>query len=608
MDAQIIRKRLRKQWLDEQRRKHGQMPINDNVDGPFLGVYGYNAKIYRLEHACSQSDLELDRYDVRHFDQISSSSEATLADSELHSIRFAELESAHVSELRVFEMSGEERRMYIESIGRHAPKDATFLSSESKPNEFILPVHVPDSMPAPRTRRQFEIIEHTARFIADQPIDRAPRMELTIQGKQGTSADFEFLNQTSVLYPFYTHIVWLMRTNLYAYTESSSESEQDEAPVLPSGSEPLAAPLDEKAKRRLRAFYEVEFAASYTHFCEYLESDTMSENVPTFSSPQEEIAFWREVAMDARTQLEDKDIELAEHQLQSSELEAELEQEIRHLEKANTDLRTKNERLKYELEELKRKYHAVELKSGKELESIERELHYVRSQQELYQSRTRELEQDNDDLERERRAANSTMRSMELRLSQAQETNSKMLGEVEAKKLLADEVQRLKDEVRDMNLELNIARSRSSRGPQPGLSKSSANVDSGDNPSRVVHDIMNRVKDLESRLAGARNKVTPLIGDSGQYATLRSRVTRNRTVSTPKAASLFASGSSAMSGAETMMRRPTNPTSTRPPINESRIPTSSLLESRRERSRILRESFRKGVDEVPRQQTVPQQR
>ncbi|KAJ2496771.1 NADH:ubiquinone oxidoreductase [Coemansia sp. RSA 1972] len=332
----------------------------------------------------------------------------------------------------------------------------------------------------------------------------------------------------------------------------------------------------------------------------------MSENIPTFSSAQEEIAFWREVAMDARTQLEDKDIELAEHQLQSSELEAELEQEIRHLEKANTDLRTKNERLKHELEELKRKYHAVELKSGKELESIERELHYVRSQQELYQSRTRELEQDNDDLERERRAANSTMRSMELRLSQAQETNSKMLGEVEAKKLLADEVQRLKDEVRDMNLELNIARSRS-RG-QPGLSKSSANVDAGDNPSRVVHDIMNRVKDLESRLAGARNKVTPLIGDSGQYATLRSRVTRNRTVSTPKAASLFASGSSAMSGAETMMRRPTNPTSTRPQLNESRIPTSSLLESRRERSRILRESFRKGVDEVPRQQTVPQQR
>ncbi|KAJ2338648.1 NADH:ubiquinone oxidoreductase, partial [Coemansia sp. RSA 2618] len=225
----------------------------------------------------------------------------------------------------------------------------------------------------------------------------------------------------------------------------------------------------------------------------------------------EEIEFWRNMTMETRALLDDKEVELAEHQLQSSELEAELEQEIRHLEKANTDLRTKNERYKLELDDLKSKYHEVELKSGKELESIERELHYVRSQQELYQSRTRELEQDNDDLERERRAANSTMRSMEMRLSQANETNAKMLGEVEAKKLLADEVQRLKDEVRDMNLELNIARSRSSRAVPhaSGLSKSSANVvdaSAGGNPSRVVHDIMNRVKDLESRLAGARNK------------------------------------------------------------------------------------------------------
>ncbi|KAJ2531506.1 NADH:ubiquinone oxidoreductase [Coemansia sp. RSA 1937] len=588
----------------DKRQKHGQKSI-DNVDNCFLGVFGYSAKVYRVEHTCRQSDRALDRYDARHFDQ-NSCSEPALDDEELHSMRFAELEHARVSEAQVFGMSGEDRRMYIESIGCDAPNSTLQLSepNDPEPNKLKLPVQVPDSMTTPRTLRQFEIIEHTARFIANQPPDRASCMELTIQGKQGTSADFEFLNQTSALYPFYTHVVWLMRTNLYSYTASSSDSEHE----AHGGSEPLAAPLDEKAKRRLRAveLYEVEFTGAHTRFCEYLGSDTMSEKIPTFSSPQEEIAFWREVAMDARTQLEDKDIELAEHQLQSSELEAELEQEIRHLEKANTDLRTKNERLKHELEELKRKYHAVELKSGKELESIERELHYVRSQQELYQSRTRELEQDNDDLERERRAANSTMRSMEQRLSQAQETNSKMLGEVEAKKLLADEVQRLKDEVRDMNLELNIARSRS-RGPQPGLSKSSANVDMGDNPSRVVHDIMNRVKDLESRLAGARNKVTPLIGDSGQYATLRSRVTRNRTVSTPKAASLFASGSS-MGGAETMMRRPTNPTSARPPMNESRIPTSSLLESRRERSRILRESFRKGVDEVPRQQTVPQQR
>ncbi|KAJ2848811.1 NADH:ubiquinone oxidoreductase [Coemansia brasiliensis] len=333
----------------------------------------------------------------------------------------------------------------------------------------------------------------------------------------------------------------------------------------------------------------------------------MSTELPTFSSPQEEAEFWRSAVYELRTRLEEKELELVEHQLQSSELEAELEQEIRHLEKANTDLRKKNERYKLEIDDLKKKYQEAELKSGKELESIERELQYVRSQQELYQSRTRELEQDNDDLEREQRATRSTMRSMELRLSQALESNSKMLGEVEAKKLLADEVQRLKDEVKDLNLELNIVRSRGSRAvPQSGLSKSSANVTDSDNPSRTVHDIMNRVKDLESRLAGARTKVTPLIGESGQYATLRSRVTRNRTVSTPKASSLFASGTAT----ESMMRRPTNATNSRPSTmsNDSRIPSSSLLENRRERSRMLRESFIKGVDEAPRHQAISPQR
>ncbi|KAJ2496770.1 hypothetical protein GGH96_005605 [Coemansia sp. RSA 1972] len=196
----------------------------------------------------------MDRYDVRHFDP-NICSEPALDDSELHSMRFAELQSARVSEARVFGMSGEERRLYIVSISCDAPANDTHQPSEPnepEPDKFVLPVQVPDSMTTPRTHRQFEIIEHTARFIADQPPDRASRMELTIQGKQGTNADFEFLNQTSALYPFYTHIVWLMRTNLYSYAESSSESEHE----AHGGSEPQAAPLDEKAKRRLRA---VEF-------------------------------------------------------------------------------------------------------------------------------------------------------------------------------------------------------------------------------------------------------------------------------------------------------------------------------------------------------------
>ncbi|KAJ2681465.1 NADH:ubiquinone oxidoreductase, partial [Coemansia spiralis] len=263
-----------------------------------------------------------------------------------------------------------------------------------------------------------------------------------------------------------------------------------------------------------------------------------------FASAQEELAYWRNSAYALRDQLESKELELAEYMAESSELEAELESEIKRVEVANAELRAKNERYKFEIAELKEKYQTAQLKAGEDLASIERELQFVRSQQEFYKSRTRELEQDNDDLERNERMAKSSLQVMETRLSRAVEENSHLQGEVETKRMLADEVQRLKDELKDLNLELNIVRSRNSRAvPQSvGLSKSSAHVTdgaNGENPTRMVHDIMSRVKDLETRLAGARSKVAPLVTASNQYATLNGRTARNRTVSTPKASALF---------------------------------------------------------------------
>ncbi|KAJ1726475.1 NADH:ubiquinone oxidoreductase [Coemansia biformis] len=337
----------------------------------------------------------------------------------------------------------------------------------------------------------------------------------------------------------------------------------------------------------------------------------MSEEEPVnFASSQEELAYWRNASYALRDQLENKEVELAEYMAESSELEAELESEIKRVEAANAELRAKNERYKFEIAELKEKYQSAQLKAGEDLESIERELQFVRSQQEYYKSRTRELEQDNDDLERNERAAKSTLQAMETRLSRAMEENSHLLGEAETKKMLADEVQRLKDELKDLNLELNIVRSRNSRAvPQSaGMSKSSANVvdaGNGENPARMVHDIMSRVKDLETRLAGTRTKVTPMIIANNQSATLNARSTRNRTISTPKSSSLFVSGATSSTGDS--LQRPTALRSrgiSRPP--ESMIPSSSLLESRMEKTRILRESFRKTMDETVRQQQQQQ--
>ncbi|KAJ1720497.1 NADH:ubiquinone oxidoreductase [Coemansia erecta] len=315
------------------------------------------------------------------------------------------------------------------------------------------------------------------------------------------------------------------------------------------------------------------------------------------------------MAMDMRERYMDKELELEEFQVQSGELEAELESEIARLESALAELRARNEKYKHDIEDLKEKYQRVQLKAGEDLASIERELQFVRSQQEYYKSRTRDLEQTNDDLERNERAAKSSLQAMECKLSRAVEENTHLMGEVNTKKVLVDEVQRLKDELKDLNLELNVVRSRNSRAvPQSsGMSKSTANADfgGGENPALMVHNIMSRVKDLESRLAGARTKVTPLIGANGQYATLHSRITRGRNIANPKTGSTASGDLPQKSATVRGFSSVSN--------GESRISGSSLADSRMERTRAMQEIMRKRKEEEAlrqqqQQQTVPQRR
>ncbi|KAJ2550745.1 NADH:ubiquinone oxidoreductase, partial [Coemansia sp. RSA 1933] len=322
------------------------------------------------------------------------------------------------------------------------------------------------------------------------------------------------------------------------------------------------------------------------------------EDPKSFASPEDEIQYWRNATFDLRNLLADKEMEVEICRSDSVDLEVEFEKEISRLEAVIKELRARNEKYKFDVEELKGKYQTAQLKAGEEMQSIERELQFVRSQQEYYKSRTRELEQNNDDLERNERMTKSSLQTMEGRLSQAVEENSFLQREVETKKILVDEVQRLKDELKDLNLELNVVRSRNSRAvPQnPGLSKSMANVDaSGGNPAVMVHDIMSRVKDLESRLAGARTKVTPLIGSSGQYAAaLHSRMARSRSIASPKVASSLHAGSSlsnGMSAADAPKMPSTNMRTMGSAIpGESRIINSSALESKLDKARMFRDS------------------
>ncbi|KAJ1978870.1 NADH:ubiquinone oxidoreductase [Dimargaris cristalligena] len=272
----------------------------------------------------------------------------------------------------------------------------------------------------------------------------------------------------------------------------------------------------------------------------------MSDDHPaSFPSSEAEAAYWKEKYQEMRSLAHSTEMDLLEFQEQSSELEKELEGEVARLEKTCQDLTSRNQRYIMETEEWKMKYYDAKKEMNHSLSTMTRELEFVKSQQEKYKSRTRELEQDNDDLERFERAARTSLRDMETRYSRALERTVVLEAELEEKNQLMIDVQRLKDELKDLNLELNLLRSRQRKAtqnnnaqpkngsglpptPPPGSSgtkipsasrshhpDSSSSVIAGndgmDNPVQMVQNIMGRVKNLETRLASCRSLVTPLL-------------------------------------------------------------------------------------------------
>ncbi|KAJ2079615.1 hypothetical protein H4R24_003656 [Coemansia sp. RSA 988] len=289
MDPHMVRQQARREQLHSRHTMQRHEQAADDEDNGTqlcedLIVFGYSANIFHsLAPACSRADLieleadndaKVDRYDIRHLllHQSPDVSDhcaigaVTLPDPGLNPTRFAALKNGAIPECEVFHMDPEERRAYIKGIGEQGDAqqetDSSLVrsgaalryddngqpitistndkdhepSDKQHEEEFDLPFVVPDQMTAPKTQRHFGIIEHTARFIAEQPVDRAAQMEIIIQGKQGTNPDFAFLNRDSDLHPFYQHLLWLMRTGLYAYGEqddsSSSASEHEtDSPV-----------------------------------------------------------------------------------------------------------------------------------------------------------------------------------------------------------------------------------------------------------------------------------------------------------------------------------------------------------------------------------------
>ncbi|KAG2176129.1 hypothetical protein INT43_005362, partial [Umbelopsis isabellina] len=234
-------------------------------------VFGYEAHIFndnptakKIENGkflipwqgVKKDPILLDRYDARNLldDLMVLSSRKSVNDDceeeeeELDAERFADLDS---DEEKLFDMSDEdERDQYVEEKRKRRKmeeENKAFQYSYDSQNqsngsqgglseektieepaeEINCSFRIPDDIQKPKTQKQVDVIERTAKFIATSASESS-HMEITIQAKQASNPMFAFLNKDHPLHKFYKHVLWLSKSGLAGYGSSDSESDSEE--------------------------------------------------------------------------------------------------------------------------------------------------------------------------------------------------------------------------------------------------------------------------------------------------------------------------------------------------------------------------------------------
>ena len=187
----------------------------------------------------------------------------------------------------------------------------------------------------------------------------------------------------------------------------------------------------------------------------YSEVSTSGSEVLTSGNEVERGDYWANMAQQWKKEALAAKEELEEFQEGSRELELELEAQLGQQERKLKDLETINTRLQLENEQLRVKLE--DSRFGRDEKEIE--LEEVKGINEELQGHVRQLEQQNDDLERAKRSALASLEDCESRMNAAIERNVFLESELEEKETLKMTVQRLKDEKRDLQSELKILNS-----------------------------------------------------------------------------------------------------------------------------------------------------
>lgn len=186
----------------------------------------------------------------------------------------------------------------------------------------------------------------------------------------------------------------------------------------------------------------------------------MDQGISSFSSKDEEIQYWKDLAVQFQSGLEEAredtrqvERELEEFQENSHQLEKELETQLEQADKTIRELRTRNNRLQLDNDTLKDSYEQTKRQNNAQICELQTTVSEYRSHEESLLKYIRELEQKNDDLERSHRAMMTSVAEFESKLNSAIERNALLESEQDEARAM---VQRLKDEARDLRQEMKI--------------------------------------------------------------------------------------------------------------------------------------------------------
>ncbi|KAJ3370909.1 NADH:ubiquinone oxidoreductase [Allomyces arbusculus] len=185
---------------------------------------------------------------------------------------------------------------------------------------------------------------------------------------------------------------------------------------------------------------------------------------------------------DLTARLAAKETELDEFQADSREYEEELEREVARFTAQNTEITKKYARAQHDLEALQARFQDGLREAGSMLEVVQAELAVSREEAQIYRTRVTELEYENDMLTRRKRELEAALQDLEMRYHRVLETQVALETELEDKLHLDVDAQRLRDQLRDLQHDLEIRDTVSARASASSLATASR-------PAGIAEDV-----------------------------------------------------------------------------------------------------------------------